>query len=123
MGNVETSVGHYERDIAAAYYRALQQQINLNQGGYDVPHMIQQRMQGKLDAWTTGWLLATYIQRAYYVYPMVSHIDNIGMDGSGVHCNATTRFDTPQALTEPTRYPNGVVLNEAIMTHFRAYYR
>lgn len=114
---------YYERDVSAAYYRALQERIDLDQGGRDVPDMIQRRMRGELDAWTGGWLLATYLQRAYYVYPMVSHIQNIGMDGTGVHCNATDRFNTLQATMEPTRYPDGVILNDAINAHFRTFYR
>ena len=113
----------YERDVSAAYYRALEAGIDLNQGGCDVPHMIQQRMQGKLDAWTGGWLLATYLQRAYYVYPMVSHIQNIGMDGTGVHCSTTERFKTLQETVEPTRYPDSVILNDAIRMYFRTFYK
>jgi len=113
----------YERNVSAAYYRAKEAGIDLNQGGQDVPNMIEQRIQGTLDAWTSGWLLAAYLNRAYYVYPMVSHIQNIGMDGTGVHCSVTDRFRTLQATIEPTRFPGGVLINDAINAHFRTYYR
>lgn len=112
----------YERDLGAALARAGQAGVDLNQGGRDAPGMFRARMKGKLDAWTGGWILATYINKGYCIYPTVSHTQNIGMDGSGVHCGKTGKWGTPLAQTRPTRYPDDVVLHRPILDHFMSYY-
>lgn len=112
----------YERDLGAALSKAGRMGVDLNQGGRDVQSMIRARIRGKLDAWTGGWLLAAYINKSYYIYPTASHIQNIGMDGSGAHCPITGKWNTPLSRTKPTCYPNNVIKHRPILDHFMGYY-
>jgi len=113
----------YERDVPAAYERAKRWGGNLTAGGNDIPGLIERSIAGKLDAWTPGWLLANALTRTYYIYPTVSHVTNIGYDGSGVHCGKSNRYDTPIAKTKPTRFPaRAPEPDRRIVENFKRYY-
>ena len=102
---------------------ALNTGIDLTQGGNDIPIMIQQFLKGQLkDVWTLNWILTVYMNKGYYVYPTTSHIKNVGMDGSGVHCGITAKFDTLCAAKKATRFPKEIILDQEILRNFNAYY-
>jgi glycosyltransferase involved in cell wall biosynthesis/Flp pilus assembly protein TadD/GT2 family glycosyltransferase/2-polyprenyl-3-methyl-5-hydroxy-6-metoxy-1,4-benzoquinol methylase len=114
---------HFEPDLAKAYKKMLENNIDLSQGGTDIPLMINEMLNGRLkDVWTLHWVLSVYLNKGCYIYPTISHIENIGMDGSGVHCGATRKFITPMAARNPSRYPDDVKIDEDIYRNFRKYY-
>jgi len=113
----------YEHDVATAYERAKRWGGNLTAGGNDIPGLIERSIAGKLDAWTPGWLLANVLTKTYYIYPTISHITNIGYDGSGVHCGKSNRYDTPIAQTRPARFPaKAPEPDRRIVENFKRYY-
>jgi glycosyltransferase involved in cell wall biosynthesis/SAM-dependent methyltransferase/predicted O-methyltransferase YrrM len=110
-------------DLRRAWNKAIECGIDLSQGGDDVPDMLRAMLNGTLtDVWTLNWLISVYLQRGYFIYPTRSHIRNIGMDGSGVHCGATTRFASSLAENRPSRYPSDVSIHEGLHVSFRRYY-
>jgi GT2 family glycosyltransferase/Flp pilus assembly protein TadD/glycosyltransferase involved in cell wall biosynthesis len=114
---------YFEHDLSQAYHKAVDEGIDLEQGGDDVPHMLRQIINGQLkDVWTLNWVLSVYLNKGYYIYPTRSHIENIGMDGSGVHCNKTKKFTPDIADSKPVRFPDGILFNEQIYKNFRTYY-
>lgn len=56
---------------------------------------------GRADVWSVPWVLAHYREGTFVACPRSTLIDNIGFDGSGVHCPPTRAFDTPHALPRP----------------------
>jgi glycosyltransferase involved in cell wall biosynthesis/Tfp pilus assembly protein PilF len=113
----------YESDLFKAYERAVAEKIDLDQGGTDIPHMLQQMKSGHLkDVWTLNWLITVYLNKGYYIYPTLSHIENIGMDGSGRHCCQTDKFSPRISDTKPTRYPDCISINKEIYGNFKSYY-
>ena len=44
------------------------------------------------DIWSLSWTLMHYLDNSLILYPSRSYIDNIGFDGSGVHCSSTNIF-------------------------------
>lgn len=111
------------RDLLDVCQRCIAGGVDLVQGGTDVPHMAQSLLSGGLvDAWTLPWVFSVYLQHGYYIYPTVSHIDNIGMDGTGIHCGVTEKFRTPIAQSAAARFPSDIVLNREIYLTFRRYY-
>ena len=113
----------FESNFANAYKRAIENNIDLSQGGTDVPLMCQQMLNGTLkNSWDTYWAISVYLNKGYYVYPTYSHIENIGMDGSGSHCAETGRFDAKTAASAPSKYPGKVILREDMDRNFRRYY-
>jgi O-antigen/teichoic acid export membrane protein len=57
-----------------------------NLGGQDLTPMLTMHMTGKADTWDTIWSYTHFRHNAVSVLPVVSRTYNIGLDGSGVHC-------------------------------------
>lgn len=55
-------------------------------GGADLVAMLDLQMQGKIDSWAIRWDYWHFKSSAYCLRPRYSLIDNIGFDGTGVHC-------------------------------------
>ena len=114
---------HLEYNLARAYEKAVENQIDLSQGGSDIPLMLKNMMNGRLrDVWTLNWVLSVYLRNGYYIYPTLSHILNIGMDGSGVHGGQRQRVKTNIAEKKPFRIPDDVIVHEEFYRSFRQYY-
>ncbi len=60
-------------------------------GGNDMFLMLQNQMNGKLDSWAIRWDYCMYKHDAYCLWPKYSMAQNIGFDGSGVHCGNDIR--------------------------------
>lgn len=54
-------------------------------GGRDLPIMLREQMNGKIDSWAVRWCFSQACQKKITVYPWKSLIENIGCDGSGIH--------------------------------------
>lgn len=113
----------YERDFALALARARRDGVDLAGGGRDIEPMIEAAIAKKLDAWTPGWCAAV-ARHGLFAYPTVSHVQNVGLDGTGVHCGATTRYDTPLAteLEMPMLFPYEPFVDDSMLANFRRYY-
>ncbi|MFA6596667.1 MAG: TDP-N-acetylfucosamine:lipid II N-acetylfucosaminyltransferase [Ignavibacteriaceae bacterium] len=110
---------HKINDLNFLNDELLKKNVDINQGGDDIPVMFEQMRNGSLkDVWTMSWLLSVYLNNGVYIYPTKSHIANIGLDGTGVHCGKTNKFDTVMALNKPSVYPADVVINKQLLQHF-----
>lgn len=65
-------------------------QILFNKGGHDLFHMLKSQMAGEIDSWAIRWTYNQFKNNCYSIYPVVSKIQNIGTDGSGIHCGVTS---------------------------------
>jgi len=114
---------HYGRDLRKLVKIADEGNVDLTQGGADIPIFIEKFLKGQLkDVWTLNWVLSVYINGGVYIYPTRSHIRNVGMDGIGLHCRRTDKYDSPCSNIRPTRYPEDIFLDERIMESFKSYY-
>ncbi|MBW2069742.1 MAG: glycosyltransferase, partial [Deltaproteobacteria bacterium] len=112
-----------EPDLRLAYEKAVKDNIDLAQGGTDIPVILRDIFAGAAkDIWTLNWVLTVYLHKGYYIYPTMSHIENIGMDGTGVHCPSSTKFSTRYADRKPERFPDKVQLHREICLEFRKHY-
>ena len=97
--------------------------IDISQGGSDVPQMLAGMLNGNIkDVWTISWLLTVYLNKGFYVYPTRSHIINIGMDGTGIHCGTTDKYNSKLADKPSTVFPSDLVIDEEISQNFKKYY-
>ena len=113
---------HFRRDLGSAVTEAWKNQVDLKQGGNDVPALIEAQRKGTIDSWAINWIISVYLEGGCCVYPMDSHIENIGFDGTGTHCVSSNRFDVELARHKPTNFPGRVFFNEAIVKYFRGFY-
>ena len=68
-------------------------------------------IQGKEDIWSLSWTMTHYLKNSLILYPPKSIIDNIGFDGTGVHCVKTKVFKTKPLKQYNIKLPNKVILN------------
>ena len=61
-------------------------QENFNRGGQDMSQMLIRQMNGDIDSWAIRFDYAHFKNNSYSVRPVKTLVANIGMDGSGVHC-------------------------------------
>ena len=110
------------RNLARLTLQCLEKGIDLEQGGKDVPNAIGDVLLGRVkDTWTLPWLVNVYLHGGCYVYPTVSHINNIGMDGTGIHCGYTNKYDTILNENSSTRLPDKPFFETAFCDLFLAY--
>lgn len=64
-----------------------------NRGGRDMANMLDFQMQGKIDSWAIRWCYAQSKLDMLTVYPIVSRIKNIGLDGTGTHSGISSKYD------------------------------
>ena len=64
-----------------------------NLGGLDMANMLNAQMKGKIDSWAIRWCYSQSKSDMLTVYPIVSRIKNIGLDGTGTHSGITTKYD------------------------------
>lgn len=67
---------------------------NLAIWGRDLEEMLVGNVRGELDSWAVFWALNVIAREGICIAPYKSLVKNIGMDGSGVHCHVTNKFET-----------------------------
>ncbi|MFA5520095.1 MAG: glycosyltransferase [Spirochaetota bacterium] len=57
-----------------------------NTGGTDLTPMLLSQNRGEIDSWYVRWSYHAIMRNLYTIYPRISFVNNLGHDGSGVHC-------------------------------------
>ena len=55
-------------------------------GGDDLPYIFRAQMNGTMNSWAIRWYYSNYSKNRFTVFPTYSLVENIGFDGSGIHC-------------------------------------
>jgi len=63
-----------------------------NRGGEDLSKMLLEEYEGKTDAWDIQLAYSHFINHAVSIVPCRSYTENIGLDGTGVHCTTSNSF-------------------------------
>lgn len=66
--------------------------INFKSNGEDMYGMLVKEYEGGLDALDVKLMFYEFIYKKYTLYPRKSLVQNIGHDGSGVHCGVNNKF-------------------------------
>jgi hypothetical protein len=99
--------------------------VNLAMWGNDLESMLKDRIASKNDSWAVYWALKVIEMNGKCVVPYTSLIDNIGCDGSGVHCGVTDRFITEIDITEKTKIfalPDNIYDDDKVALSFASLY-
>jgi len=72
-------------------------------GGNDLLSMLDDQMTGRIDSWNVRFNHAQAMAGSYSLYPCYAYVRNAGLDGSGLHCRATDRYEINlrQAIEAP----------------------
>lgn len=96
--------------------------ISFNRGGRDLSHMLDDQMKGKIDSWAIRWCYSQFNLKKYTIYPVVSKIRNIGLDGSGTHSGETNKFSSQLSNENIITKFNNVNFNKEIINNFKNQY-
>lgn len=78
---------------------------NFNKGGSDMSYLLTLQMSGKIDSWGIRWDYAHYKNSAFCFRPVNSIVENIGNDGTGVHCGVSSKFDVTMNTKSTFSFP------------------
>jgi hypothetical protein len=80
--------------MGAGYQRLLEDQslrraFDLN-GKYGYFRMLESQLSGETDSWAIRWYLSVFLMGGLILYPKKTLVSNMGFDGSGVNCAASS---------------------------------
>ena len=86
--------------------------------------MLEDQMASLNDSWAVRWHASTFIADMLTLYPGRSLVQNIGFDGTGVHCKtASTSYDVELARRAPKLRPIPVRQDEESRELIEAFFR
>lgn len=60
---------------------------------YDYYKQVEQNKSGKIKTWAIFWYASVYLEGGLSLHPTISLCCNIGLDGTGVNCGTSDRFN------------------------------
>lgn len=66
-------------------------------GSYNFYDQLKANTDGRLKTWAIKWHTSVYLKNGLCLHPFPSLVENIGMDGSGVHCGVDNSYNTQPA--------------------------
>ncbi len=84
--------------------------------GEDLPGLLARQQAGELDDWVLPLTYSQFNNNFVTVRPVQSLIDNVGHDGSGLHCHDTEIFRNDLSLARSRyRFPHGIFIDERLL--------
>lgn len=99
-------------------------QLEFNKGGEDLIPMLLDQLNGRINSWAIRWSFTIFYYKGLSLTPVHSYINNIGLDGTGVHCGAMGdiyKTDITLAKSNIT-YPESFQLDNRIIRRFAQCY-
>jgi hypothetical protein len=90
-----------------------------NRGGRDMANMLDDQIHGRIDSWAVRWCYAQSKLDMLTVYPVISRIKNIGLDGTGTHSGITSKYDTDMSNGEDLCKFEQIDMDSRIVKCFR----
>lgn len=116
---VDWAVSDYDRFLSSRSEQEL-----FARGGDDLAPMLKLQMEGKLDSWSIRFDYAHYKHNALCLHAVRSKIQNIGFDGSGVHCGVSDDYKVELDSGEAGFHlPPDIALDPTILGLFDARFR
>ena len=100
--------------------RGLEGQFDVN-GMMFFSEILKKQIQGRVDSWAIRWYGSIFVQGGLALHPAKSFVQNLGFDGTGVHCNKTTQFDVAVATKPVIKFPKAVEENSEAVTAMMRY--
>ena len=111
-------------DYLAEFLKQPEQIKAFNRGGDDLTNMLLLQQCHKIDSWAIRYAFQHFYHHAVTILQCVSYVDNIGFDGTGVHCadiGNEIQNDLSLAPKNP-RMPNSIYEDSRIINAFYNYY-
>lgn len=92
-------------------------------GAYGYSDMLKAQIAQKNNSWAIRWHASAYLTNMLTLYPGRSLVSNIGHDSTGIHCGATTEFDTTLSDTPIVLRDIEVEHSEYAYSEFERFFR
>ena len=79
------------------------------EGTHDFWKQVQQNVDGKINTWAIFWYAIIFKQKGLCLNPGQSLVQDIGFDGSGIHCNKCCYSETMQPNHLPVKFQNDLI--------------
>jgi hypothetical protein len=94
--------------------QGLRYEFNIEDSMYFYQMLCKQR-DGVLDSWGIRWYASIFRSGGLALHPPYSLVQNLGFDGSGVHCNIDTRFEVELGKGPILQYPREIKESRAAL--------
>lgn len=89
-------------------------------GGDDLIDIFNANQKGSINSWWINWQLTHCIHDAVAMYPVESHVNNIGLDGSGTHNEMKDDFQSNLTFgKEYNQFISDTTVDDQIMNEYR----
>lgn len=99
---------------------------NFKRGGNDLSQCLDLQMAGWIDSWAIRWVYFQFKNEMLTVYPTISKVKNIGLDGSGTHCKTSKEvsnlFNIQVNCNKKLKFMS-INLNQQILKEFQNSYK
>jgi hypothetical protein len=92
--------------------------------GEDLISMLERQRKGIIDSWAVFWSLNIIKKEGLCIFPVKPRIQNIGFDGSGVHCKTRTTSDVEllNNYTQSLNFPEDIEPKGEIIREIKGLY-
>lgn len=113
-----------DSDILKSLKGGQQESIRLAIWGNDCETMLLGNITGKNDSWGVYWALYVIAKGGICINPYKSLIQNIGMDGTGVHCGISHKFGSQLSNEQNNSFvlPDNIDIQDDTKREFAALY-
>lgn len=88
---------HLEYDIhklISRFDNVLIHKFNMD-GTFNFWHQMELNRDGRINSWAIRWYASVFLNNGLCLHPSRSLVNNIGFDGTGVHCGKDAIYDVP----------------------------
>lgn len=115
---------HFEPDsgrlLASLQDKETQYEFDL-EGAYPYYAQLKMQVSGQLDVWGVRWYASVFANKGLCLYPAQSLVQNVGMDGSGVHCGISQAFDVHLSRHEAWQFPDRIEESREALTQIQEF--
>ena len=93
----------------------------VDRAGKDLYPMLKSQIEGNLDSWSIFWTINIIKNNGLCINPINSRINNIGHDGSGIHCSLNNRYNVKIKTINNAKiiFPDNIELNKQLIKKYR----
>ncbi len=90
---------------------------NIKKNGNDIYKMLLKEVKGELDALDVKLMFYEFKYNKFTLYPRESLVQNIGHDGTGIHCGVNTKFNHEKLWGKKDcfTFEKGIILDQKIV--------
>ncbi len=116
---------HYEKDVGKVISEFSSEEIkafNLD-GAENFFGQVITNKEKKINTWAIFWYATIFKRKGLCLNPTQTFVENIGHDGSGVHCGESNQFQSALSYNENIKFENKIYSNGAYTKKINIFYQ